>query len=101
MPRYSDLDKLEKELNGIALDYLADGSMQCNIAAGVVCGIRDTVIANAPTADVTPVVRCKDCKHRTDYGKSERDLWFCDANEHWCRDDDFCSSGERRNDAAD
>lgn len=25
-------------------------------------------IRNAPAADVAPVVRCKDCKHRTEYG---------------------------------
>ena len=95
MPRYGDLDKLEKELNGIALDYLADGSMQCNIAAGVVCNIRDTVIANAPTADVAPVVRCKDCKHLEKHGD-------CEIFDEWSTrtPEDFCSFGERKNDEA-
>lgn len=26
------------------------------------------LLKNAPAADVVPVVRCKDCKHRTEYG---------------------------------
>lgn len=56
MPRYGDLEKIEKELTEIILDYLRDGSVQCNIAAGVACDIRDNVINNAPTADVVEVV---------------------------------------------
>lgn len=27
-----------------------------------------SILENAPAADVAPVVRCKDCKHRTEYG---------------------------------
>lgn len=26
------------------------------------------LLKNAPAADVVPVVRCKDCKHRTEFG---------------------------------
>ena len=54
-----------------------------------------------PAADVTPVVRCKDCKHY--------DLGVClkiysDGNMHteaWQsrRPEDFCSYGERKDDA--
>lgn len=82
MPRYGNLDKLEKELNGIALDYLADGSMQCNIAAGVVCNIRDTVIANAPTADVVEIETLK--------------AWLYEIamNNVGCNVDDFASACE-------
>ena len=54
-------------------------------------------IANAPTADVVEVVRCKDCK----YWAEEKDFgMFCS---HWgstlaeSQEDDFCSYGERKN----
>ena len=59
----------------------------------------------APSADVTPVVRCKDCKHR---GK----MWGAFGIAYYCRNDksgltqmldyenDFCSYGERRDDNA-
>ena len=52
-------------------------------------------LLNRPAADVTPVVRCKDCKH-------------CDPENYHCdhamstaaplrrKPDDFCSYGERK-----
>lgn len=48
-----------------------------------------------PSADVEPVVRCKDCKWKADtIGES-----WCDFHEFTIlSDDDFCSYGERRND---
>ena len=44
-------------------------------------------IANAPTVDAVPVVRCRDCKHR--------------YSDSWCEyvdDDDnfYCARGERK-----
>ena len=47
------------------------------------------------TVDVVEVVRCKDCKHRRDYGMCDHPQavgWDAIAPE----DDDFCSYGERR-----
>lgn len=53
------------------------------------------LIADTPTVDAAPVVRCKECKH-------------CDPENHHCdhhmgtaaplrrKPDDFCSYGERR-----
>lgn len=55
------------------------------------------IAAAAPTADVTEVVRCKDCKYYQDNnGGCLNDM--C----RWRRDetpdeDDFCSAGERKN----
>lgn len=48
-----------------------------------------------PSADVVPVVRCKDCKWKADtIGES-----WCDFHEFTIlSDDDYCSYGERRND---
>lgn len=38
------------------------------------------------------IVRCKDCKH------FEREMLYCDDLGFMCREDDFCSYAERRND---
>ena len=51
-------------------------------------------IAEAPTADVVEVVRCKDCARRYENGNGE---YVCSYTECPCADDDFCSYGERRN----
>ena len=55
-------------------------------------------IANAPTADVVEVVRCKDCKHH----ENERiDMVYCPAVlgvGSWVENDWFCKDGERRED---
>ena len=54
-------------------------------------GIRKALrcIAEAPTADVVEVVRCKDC---TEWDKNE-----CECS-HWYgfRENDFCSNGVKR-----
>lgn len=55
--------------------------------------VRD-VIRGVPAADVTPVVRCKDCKHRSESGN-------CGHPRHHgilpsAYPYDFCSYGERR-----
>ena len=63
----------------------------CNSYNGVrcrACGTGDAIdiIEDAPAADVAPVVRCKDCKHR--------------YSDSWCEyvDDDnfYCAYGERK-----
>ena len=89
MAEYIERDDLIGVLNGVALELLKDGSIQCSLAAGTVVDIKDNVVAKLPTADVVPVVRCKDCKHY----KNE-----------WCEilkaespvPDGFCCYGERR-----
>lgn len=59
----------------------------------------ETIIKDAPAADVAPVVRCKDCKFYQNHGL--RDIVFDKDACHWNADeqpdpDDFCSCGERR-----
>lgn len=56
------------------------------------------MIDDAPAADVTPVVRCKDCKH---YDMGVCLKIYLDGNVHsaaWQKrkPDDFCSYGERK-----
>ena len=64
----------------------------CNSYNGVrcrACGTGDAIdiIEDAPAADVAPVVRCKDCKHR-----------FKDSWREYADDDDnfYCARGERK-----
>ena len=52
-----------------------------------------TEIEYAPTADVVEVVRCKDCIHRS---KDDFYSFFCRRDDVGCKDDGFCSDGERR-----
>lgn len=67
---------------------------------------RNTV-ADAPTIDAVPVVRCRECKHSRELNKTE---WTCvcadalmcenpEAHADCCTPmwpDDFCSYGERK-----
>lgn len=77
----------------------------CNSYNGVrcrACGTGDAIdiIEDAPAADVAPVVRCKDCKHKgwvqepchgksVDYCK----VWDCTLRN---LETTFCSYGERK-----
>lgn len=52
-----------------------------------------------PSADVAPVVRCKDCRLR---GREECAMFYrceCGEQQTWETDNDFCSYGERRDNA--
>lgn len=62
------------------------------MCAGCWVGDLRSEVIGAPTADVAPVVRCKDCKHHYDCG-----VHFCDRLGMDCPDDSdfFCSYGER------
>ena len=51
----------------------------------------DTIIDVQPTVDAVEVVRCKDCKRN---GTELCPMLFTEM-----KDDDFCSYGERREDA--
>ena len=56
------------------------------------------LIADTPTVDAVPVVRCKDCKH---YDMGVCLKIYSDGNVHsaaWQKrkPDDFCSYGERK-----
>lgn len=50
-------------------------------------------IAEFPTADVVPVVRCRDCEA---YQPTEGGKPFCVVHERATFSDSFCSEGERR-----
>ena len=86
MAEYIDREKLIAEYDRVHI--------------GVAGGARKLMV-DAPTEDVVPVVRCKDCKHyeRPDL---EEDNYFCTA-EHTNKlfspnKTDYCSYGERKAD---
>ena len=67
------------------------------------CSDRDLwtkyTIDEAPTIDAVPVVRCRDCRHRSD--EMSNGCWFCNHKMlGLIRPDDFCSYGEKRGDDA-
>lgn len=86
--RLIDADKLE-EL------YQVDDPVVNEVGHVPLPVIRQN-IADMPTIDAVPVVRCKDCD------KSERSYvfgsgWrFCENNQQHHKDDHFCGYGERK-----
>ena len=54
------------------------------------------MIQNAPTVGAVEVVRCKDCKWRQ---QDEVNRNFCGLGDFYCGDTDFCSRGERKDNA--
>lgn len=99
--RLIDADALLKEIDGIHQRHYANSSYQF---------IHDFFLAmfrrikNAPTVDVVPVVRCKDCKWwGGKYSSNECSKITTLSNpDYWLKTlpEDFCSSGERRDDNA-
>lgn len=73
---------------------------------GIHSGIADCIafeIAKLPAADVSPVVRCKECKHwkpsGSKAGNSFSDMEYiggCEFTNYCRRESDFCSYGERK-----
>ena len=51
-----------------------------------------TDILDFPTADAVEVVRCKDCR----YSYTIKCGRWCDKQEQYVEDDDFCSGGGRK-----
>lgn len=92
MSEYIDRDMAEQALNKEAALILRK-MPYITIADSVDRMIK--IVQEVPTADVAPVVRCKDCRWR---GSEECAMFYrCECGEQhtWEMDDDFCSYGER------
>ena len=62
----------------------------------------EIAIGKLPTADVVPVVRCKDCKYAYINGFSAASgVALCSSNAKVMQQDDFCSYGERKDGGAE
>lgn len=88
MARYADVVALVEE---IRFDYCR-GCKNHNGSSCISCWVRVFLdkIEGAPTADVIPIVRCKDCKYRNPDG------YKCRRDNLWHDSDDFCSYGRRK-----
>lgn len=94
MSRLIDADALENEFGISDADIIAKEA-----------------IRSAPTIDAVPVVRCRECRHWHDgTGFCEKNSYFVDGDGVCCSpfespnwtmfdQDDFCSYGERKEDA--
>ena len=51
-----------------------------------------SVVHGQPSADVAPVVHCRECIHK---GRTGKDIVFCKNFDRDMMPDDFCSCGEK------
>lgn len=105
MADYIDRQALVENLATLATRYNALGRVK--VAQDYNWAI--TVLEGEPAADVAPVVRCKDCKHFKDYGKTSLLVDEENIKAGWCYrrvrydeeyrmpPDGFCSYGKIRN----
>lgn len=56
-------------------------------------------INSIPAADVAPVTRCKDCEHLVNATVNGNGFLICDISDMETAPDDFCSHGDRREEA--
>jgi hypothetical protein len=79
----------------VAIDFVNNYTPNIDGETTIQC--VKTALKNAPTADVVPVVRCKDCVYCVDLGTSGL---YCDHDDNrnplGCRPNDYCNDGERR-----
>lgn len=54
------------------------------------------LLADTPTVDAVPVVRCRDCKYSESATWNKKGYRICPASHMEITDDDFCSYGERK-----
>jgi hypothetical protein len=52
-------------------------------------------VADAPTVDAVPVVRCKDCKHLVAVNVNGKGIPTCRGSGMEVAPDEFCSRGEK------
>ena len=93
MAEYIEREPLLEILEGLYDHHLTMGNYSADSAT------QDCIeaVINAPTADVVPVVRCKDCKHFRLYNGFKRGecRLFCELISSM-QINDYCSYGERR-----
>ncbi len=88
--RYIDADALMEKFRDAS--NIAATSERYDMAYGFKIAI--SMVNNAPTCDVAPVVRCKDCKYAI-VGRTSR---FCSLQGNMCNpiaDDFYCGCGAR------
>lgn len=99
MAEYIDKADLVKRLESRVKDYGRD----CNSNAPIISRTYQAVlhmVEHLPTADVVPVVRCKDCKY---YYRADKDTCLCTHKKNLTfktaltiSREHYCSYGKRR-----
>ena len=84
MSRYIDADSLKKQVERLQDCY---NGFSDTYDKACIIGLID----EEPTADVVPVVRCKDCKHKYAYNN----VWLCRFGGKILGCDGYCSYGEQ------
>lgn len=88
MAKYIDADEIEIILDGAIQGEEVTGNAPMINAHELMCMLHDI-----PSADVTEVVRCKDCRFHED---EEIGMVYCPAVVGgWVEDNWFCKGGER------
>lgn len=102
----------EELIKALEADFNRSWCSKCSKPQGVeeyVEGARDEyddvlkIVCAMPTADVQPVVHCKDCKHRTEHHYEEEGeppyiKYGCKFTKYSMSDEGFCSFGARKPD---
>ena len=108
MMRLVDANSYKRILEGWLSGVHSGGDEQEN-AEGLSISNCIRQLDDAPTIDAEPVVRCKDCEHFKNYGKTSLLADGKNIKAGWCyrrirydeeyrmQPDDFCSYGKRRN----
>lgn len=95
--RLIDADDLAAKIMMEAPDFMDGGS---SITKAFILAMIKTRNVT-PTIDAVPVVRCKDCKHRSKemydyYGNPNNKVYVCQINDIAKKPDWFCADGEKR-----
>ena len=93
MAEYIEREALEVALNHRLNFLMAENGEYDHYTSGFDEAV--TRVENFPAADVSPVVRCKDCRRR---GREDCAMFYrcnCGEQHTWETDNDFCSYGEK------
>lgn len=90
MAEYIERESLLKEMHGL---YSVPTVLGHQTDEDILFQTMVDVVKKQPTADVVPVVRCKDCK----YFLLHRMACIHPFHNGWCTINDYCSYGERIN----
>lgn len=78
------------------LDLCKQSEDATTLTAAVITALQ-CFVQSQPTADVVPVVRCKDCKYGDYDSKPDGAMVCLRTNDgFWRKETDFCSYGERK-----
>lgn len=108
MAEYIDKEALIGKIKGFTSDVIFRGNHKLMLTGKDSCnpsewrrgyeqGVLDTnnLIAQTPAADVVEVCRCRDCKWTDNVLFKNKVIW-CDHDEQWVEEDNFCKYGSRR-----